>query len=114
MGLFGGPNSAITAVGVDDTAYPWRQSLWNFQFYASSNNYQPPYPNSGFTLLDSKWEHAYDRNSKSHFSSSLDMVNTLINNNPTSWNYGAYANYADDKDTDCKCFLVCDRNWIED
>ncbi|KAI9614648.1 hypothetical protein H4Q26_009031 [Puccinia striiformis f. sp. tritici PST-130] len=47
-------------------------------FYASSSNFAPPYPAAGFTLLD-------------------NMVDSIVNNNPSGWKYGAYANYVDDR-----------------
>ncbi|EFP88804.2 uncharacterized protein PGTG_14143 [Puccinia graminis f. sp. tritici CRL 75-36-700-3] len=76
--LYGGKNSAVTAVGVDETAFAQRAILFTIQFYASSSNFAPPYPTAGFTLLD-------------------NMVDSIVNNNPSGWNYGAYANYVDDR-----------------
>ncbi|PLW33450.1 hypothetical protein PCANC_17855 [Puccinia coronata f. sp. avenae] len=76
--LYGGKNSAVTAVPADETSFAQREILFTIQFYASSSNYAPPYPTEGFTLMD-------------------NMVDSLINNNPPGWNYGAYANYVDDR-----------------
>ena len=50
--LYGGPNSAINAVPLDATAFAHRSSLFTIQFYASSSNFQPPYPEEGFSFLD--------------------------------------------------------------
>ena len=50
--LYGGPNSAINAVPLDATAFAHRSSLFTIQFYASSPNFQPPYPEEGFSFLD--------------------------------------------------------------
>ncbi|KAI9614649.1 hypothetical protein H4Q26_009034 [Puccinia striiformis f. sp. tritici PST-130] len=76
--LYGGKNSAVTAVGADETAFTQRVILFTIQFYASSSNFAPPYPAAGFTLLD-------------------NMVDSIVNNNPTEWDYGAYANYVHDR-----------------
>lgn len=78
MELYGGKNSAVTAVAADETSFAQREILFTIQFYASSSNYAPPYPTEGFTLMDS-------------------MVDSITNNNPPGWNYGAYANYVDDR-----------------
>ncbi|OAV99593.1 hypothetical protein PTTG_09620 [Puccinia triticina 1-1 BBBD Race 1] len=76
--LYGGKNSAVTAVGEDETAFAQRSILFTIQFYASSKNASLPYPAEGFTLLD-------------------NMVDIIVNNNPSGWSYGAYANYVDDR-----------------
>ncbi|KAA1071161.1 hypothetical protein PGTUg99_006605 [Puccinia graminis f. sp. tritici] len=76
--LYGGKNSAVTAVGADETAFAQRSILFTIQFYARSSNKSPPYPTEGFTLLD-------------------NMVDSLVINNPSGWNYGAYANYVDER-----------------
>ncbi|PFH46160.1 Glucooligosaccharide oxidase [Amanita thiersii Skay4041] len=78
MELYGGRNSAINSVAPDATAFGKRDALWTIQFYASSPNWAPPYPSSGFTFLD-------------------NMVNSIISNSPADWNYGAYANYIDNR-----------------
>ncbi|KAF8629013.1 hypothetical protein AX17_005869 [Amanita inopinata Kibby_2008] len=76
--LYGGRNSAINAVPWSATAFAHRSSLWTLQMYAYPNNHLPPFPSSGFTLLD-------------------DMANTIISNSPPDWDYGAYPNYVDDR-----------------
>ncbi|EGF97193.1 uncharacterized protein MELLADRAFT_79848 [Melampsora larici-populina 98AG31] len=76
--LYGGQNSAITAVAKDATAFAQRSILWTIQFYASSRNYAPPFPSAGLTFLD-------------------QMVSKIVNSNPSGWAYGAYANYVDDR-----------------
>ncbi|TFK45079.1 glucooligosaccharide oxidase [Crucibulum laeve] len=76
--LYGGSNSAVNAVGADATAYAHRSSMFTFQFYSYSFNSNPPYPATGLTFLDG-------------------MVNSLINNSPSGWDYGAYPNYIDDR-----------------
>ncbi|KAA1094404.1 hypothetical protein PGT21_020273 [Puccinia graminis f. sp. tritici] len=76
--LYGGKNSAVTAVGADETAFAQRSILFTIQFYASTSSTNPPFPAEGFTLLD-------------------NMVDSIVNNNPSDWNYGAYANYVDDR-----------------
>ncbi|KDR66395.1 hypothetical protein GALMADRAFT_1159839 [Galerina marginata CBS 339.88] len=76
--LFGGKNSAINAVKVEDSAFARRSSLFTIQFYASSHGNVPPYPSGGFTFLD-------------------DVVNSIVQNNPPDWDYGAYTNYIDDR-----------------
>jgi len=74
--LYGGKNSAISAVPVDETSYAQRATLFTIQFYASSSDYAPPFPAAGFTFVD-------------------NMVDSIVNHNPPGWNYGAYANYVD-------------------
>ncbi|KAG0140347.1 hypothetical protein CROQUDRAFT_665307 [Cronartium quercuum f. sp. fusiforme G11] len=76
--LYGGANSAITAVPKDATAFAQRAILWTIQFYTSSSNYAPPFPNAGLTFLD-------------------QMVASIVDNNPSNWGYGAYSNYVDDR-----------------
>ncbi|KAH9818271.1 hypothetical protein DFH28DRAFT_1151956 [Melampsora americana] len=76
--LYGGSNSAITAVAKDATAFAQRSILLAIQFYTSSSNFAPPFPSAGLTFLD-------------------QMVSTIVNNNPSGWGYGAYANYVDDR-----------------
>ncbi|KAF9474996.1 glucooligosaccharide oxidase [Pholiota conissans] len=76
--LYGGTNSAINNVASDATAFANRNSTWTIQFYTSAPNGVPPFPSAGFTLLDG-------------------MVNSIVNNSPAGWTYGAYANYIDDR-----------------
>lgn len=76
--LYGGPNSAINAVPLDATSFASRSTLFTIQFYASSSNYSPPYPNVGFSFLDA-------------------MVASIVDNSPSDWAYGAYTNYIEDK-----------------
>ncbi|KIY45646.1 FAD-binding domain-containing protein [Fistulina hepatica ATCC 64428] len=76
--LYGGSNSAINSVPLKDTSFGFRDALFVLQLYASSPNYQPPYPDHGLTFLD-------------------DMVNAIVLNMPQHWAYGAYLNYIDDR-----------------
>ncbi|KAF7300268.1 Glucooligosaccharide oxidase [Mycena kentingensis (nom. inval.)] len=76
--LFGGPNSAINAVSLNETAFAHRSSLFNIQFYASSFNNQPPYPDAGFEFLD-------------------HVVDNITSSSPAGWDFGAYTNYMEDK-----------------
>ncbi|KAF8988419.1 glucooligosaccharide oxidase [Cyathus striatus] len=76
--LWGAPNSAINAVSLDSTAFPHRSSMFSVQFYASSSNYNPPFPASGLTFVDG-------------------AVSAIVNNSPSGWDYGAYINYVDDR-----------------
>ncbi|KIL58656.1 Glucooligosaccharide oxidase [Amanita muscaria Koide BX008] len=76
--MYGGKNSAINAVSVDATAFARRNALWTIQFYASSPNHQPPFPDSGLTWLD-------------------DLVSSITSNSPPDWDYGAYTNYIDNR-----------------
>lgn len=78
MELYGGKNSVLNSVPVDATAFARRNALWTFQFYASSPNYNPPFPSSGFSFLD-------------------NMVNSITSNSPSNWDIGAYTNYIDDR-----------------
>lgn len=79
--LYGGTNSQINAVATDATAFVHRSSIFTIQFYASSQNAQPPYPQSGLTFVDG-------------------IVNSIVSNSPTGWNYGAYPNYIDNRLSD--------------
>ncbi|GLB42541.1 putative oxygen-dependent FAD-linked oxidoreductase family protein [Lyophyllum shimeji] len=81
--LYGGKNSAINAVAPDATAFAHRSSTFTIQFYASAPGKVPPYPSYGFTFMN-------------------DMVKTLTDHSPKNWDYGAYANYIDDKLVDWK------------
>ncbi|KAF7326616.1 Glucooligosaccharide oxidase [Mycena venus] len=81
--LYGGSNSKINSVPTDETAFVHRSSLFTIQFYASSFNNAPPYPDFGFTFLD-------------------DLVNGITSNSPKDWDYGAYTNYMEDKLVDYK------------
>ncbi|KAF8194117.1 glucooligosaccharide oxidase [Pholiota molesta] len=76
--LYGGTNSAINNVSSTATAFANRNSTWTIQFYTSAPGGVPPFPSQGFTLLDG-------------------MVNSITNNSPAGWTYGAYANYIDDR-----------------
>jgi len=76
--LWGGNNSAINNVPLNATAFGHRNSTWTMQFYASSPNFEPPYPTEGFTFLDG-------------------MVDSILNNSPRDWDYGAYPNYIDSR-----------------
>ncbi|KIY45651.1 glucooligosaccharide oxidase [Fistulina hepatica ATCC 64428] len=76
--LYGGTNSAINSVPLNSTAFGYRDALFTIQLYASSPNYLPPYPDEGFTFLDT-------------------MTDTIIAEMPSNWAYGAYLNYIDDR-----------------
>ncbi|KAF8956211.1 glucooligosaccharide oxidase [Flammula alnicola] len=76
--LYGGTNSAINNVPSNATAFSNRNSMFTIQFYTSARGGVPPFPQEGFTLLDG-------------------MVNSLLNNSPSNWDYGAYPNYVDDR-----------------
>ncbi|KAJ7042761.1 glucooligosaccharide oxidase [Mycena alexandri] len=81
--LYGGSNSKINAVPADETAFVHRSSMFTIQFYASSFNNAPPYPDFGFTFLD-------------------DLVDGITSNSPKNWDYGAYTNYMQDNLADYK------------
>ncbi|KAF9042491.1 glucooligosaccharide oxidase [Panaeolus papilionaceus] len=76
--LYGGRNSAINSVPNESTSFGRRDALFTMQFYTSAPGGLPPFPEDGFTLLD-------------------DMVDIIIQNSPKNWDYGAYANYVDDR-----------------
>lgn len=76
--LYGGTNSAINNVPIDATAFAHRSSMFTIQFYTSAPGNVPPFPPAGFSFLD-------------------EMVNSIVNNSPKGWDYGAYANYIDDR-----------------
>ncbi|KAF9524630.1 glucooligosaccharide oxidase [Crepidotus variabilis] len=74
----GGKYSAINALKASETAFVHRDSLFVIQFYSSSPGNTPPYPQTGFNLLNAS-------------------VDAIVSNNRPGWNYGAYANYLDDE-----------------
>ncbi|KAG7447559.1 glucooligosaccharide oxidase [Guyanagaster necrorhizus] len=76
--LYGGTNSFINSINVDSTAFATRSALFTVQLYASSSNYEPPYPEDGFTFLDG-------------------AADALTSTMGDGWDYGAYVNYADDQ-----------------
>ncbi|KDR69185.1 hypothetical protein GALMADRAFT_145590 [Galerina marginata CBS 339.88] len=78
--LYGGTNSAINNVPLDATAFAHRSSMFTIQFYTSAPQGIPPFPSQGFSLLDGK-----------------RMVDSIVDNNPKGWDYGAYTNYIDDR-----------------
>lgn len=74
--LYGGANSAIMNVSSDATAFPFRDSLFVMQLYASSANAQPPYPyDDGYNFLKG-------------------VVDTIEGSMPGA-DFGAYTNYID-------------------
>ncbi|TRM58218.1 hypothetical protein BD626DRAFT_512592 [Schizophyllum amplum] len=75
--LYGGSNSAINAVPADKTAFAHRDKLFNLQLYASAASL-PSFPDAGFSFVDG-------------------MANSIIQNEPVDWPYGAYVNYPDDR-----------------
>ncbi|KAJ7686828.1 glucooligosaccharide oxidase [Mycena rosella] len=81
--LYGGSNSKINSVPLDETAFAHRSAMFTIQFYASSFNNAPPYPDFGFTFLD-------------------NLVDGITSNSPADWDYGAYPNYMEDKLVDYK------------
>ncbi|KZT64703.1 Glucooligosaccharide oxidase [Daedalea quercina L-15889] len=74
--LYGGISSQIQTVPSDATAYVNRNSLWTIQFYASSIDFMPPYPEDGIPFVDG-------------------LYNSVTANEPDAYKYGAYANYID-------------------
>ncbi|KAF8962024.1 glucooligosaccharide oxidase [Flammula alnicola] len=76
--LYGGLSSAINAVSLDATAFSHRNALFTMQFYTSAKGGLPPFPDSGFELLDG-------------------MVRTIVRNSPADLQFGAYPNYIDDR-----------------
>ncbi|KAF5354867.1 hypothetical protein D9756_005789 [Leucocoprinus leucothites] len=76
--VYGGSNSAINAVPLDDTAFAHRGSLFTFQLYVSSPNGKTPYPQEAFDFTDG-------------------LANSITSNSPPDWNYGTYPNYIDDR-----------------
>ncbi|KAK7043874.1 hypothetical protein VNI00_008040 [Paramarasmius palmivorus] len=67
--VYGGSNSAVTAVPVQETAFVHRNTRFTFQLYASSSTAQPPYPESGFTFVDG-------------------MASSIISQMPEDWGWG--------------------------
>ncbi|KAL0057741.1 hypothetical protein AAF712_015606 [Marasmius tenuissimus] len=76
--LYGGPNSKVNAVPVDESAFVRRDTLFTWQLYASSSNNEPPYPEEGFTFVNG-------------------AVDSLVKSMPNNWDYSAYTNYIDDR-----------------
>ncbi|KAL0564738.1 hypothetical protein V5O48_017299 [Marasmius crinis-equi] len=78
--LWGGQNSKINAAPVDSSAFARRDTVMAMQIYASSTS-GSSFPANGFTLID-------------------DSTQKLISAMPNNWNYGAYANYIEDRSLD--------------
>ncbi|EAU90814.2 hypothetical protein CC1G_09291 [Coprinopsis cinerea okayama7 len=92
LDLFGGRDSAINDKRPEDTAFPHRRGLWGIQLYASTRENVPPYPEGGFEFLD-------------------DAVNAILKNSPRPRNFGAYANYIDDRLGEGAPDLYFKSNW---
>ncbi|KAF9263809.1 FAD-binding domain-containing protein [Marasmius fiardii PR-910] len=75
--LFGGKNSKINSVPADSTSFARRDGLLTMQVYASSGD-RMPFPTGGYTFIDG-------------------VINSMVSTMPSSWNYGAYANYIEDR-----------------
>ncbi|KAK1225731.1 hypothetical protein PQX77_011317 [Marasmius sp. AFHP31] len=73
--LYGGPNSKVNAVPVEESAFVRRDTLFTWQLYASSSNNEPPYPDEGFTFVDG-------------------VLNSIVGDKK---DYNAYTNYIDDR-----------------
>ncbi|KAF8915448.1 glucooligosaccharide oxidase [Mucidula mucida] len=80
--LYGGSNSALNKVPLDQTAFAHRSSRFNMQIYGS--NIVPPFPDDGFTFING-------------------VASSIIDNMPEKWDYGqcdvisAYINYVEDR-----------------
>ncbi|KAL1748652.1 hypothetical protein HDZ31DRAFT_71456 [Schizophyllum fasciatum] len=74
--LYGGTNSAINAVPANETAFAHRNKMFTLQMTALSPDFQPPFPEEGFAFIDG-------------------MADSIIQNEPKDWPYGAYVNYPD-------------------
>ncbi|KAK7031097.1 hypothetical protein VNI00_013701 [Paramarasmius palmivorus] len=75
--LFGGKSSKINEVDVGSTAFGRRDTLLTMQLYASAGE-ASNFPEDAFTFLDG-------------------LVQTMTSAMPNDWNYGAYANYIDER-----------------
>ncbi|KAK1223403.1 hypothetical protein PQX77_013720 [Marasmius sp. AFHP31] len=75
--LFGGVNSRINAVPIEDTAFARRDTLWTIQLYVYSTS-NTDFSERGFGFLDG-------------------AVNKIVRHMPAGWGYGAYMNYVDDR-----------------
>ncbi|KAM0748147.1 Glucooligosaccharide oxidase [Meredithblackwellia eburnea MCA 4105] len=80
--LYGGEGSAINNVPLTENSFGHRDKLFTIQFYASSENYQTPYPKGGLEFI----EGAYN-------SIQIPMASKWNKNTPS----GAYVNYVDPK-----------------
>lgn len=80
--LYGGANSAINNLSSDATAYPFRDSLFVLQLYASSSNYQPPYP---------------ETDGEAFLQGIVDVIEgeMLVSAGTSPEEFGAYTNYID-------------------
>lgn len=80
--------------------------MFTIQFYTSAPGGVPPFPSQGFDLLDGTCD---DYSTKYYISMMLPivgMVDSIVNNNPKGWDYGAYTNYIDDKLANCECLFA--------
>ncbi|KAF4566499.1 hypothetical protein EYR36_011930 [Pleurotus pulmonarius] len=82
--LFGGKGSIISDTPHNSPAYAQRNGLYNFQFYASSLDLKPPFPDDGIDFLN-------------------NLYSSITSNMPSNWSFGAYPCYADP--------TLSDRQW---
>ncbi|TRM58834.1 hypothetical protein BD626DRAFT_611109 [Schizophyllum amplum] len=76
--MYGGANSAVNLVPVETASFAHRDKLFNLQLYAYEPVTESLYPDDGFSFVDG-------------------MANSVIQNEPADWPYGAYINYPDDR-----------------
>ncbi|EGG11251.1 uncharacterized protein MELLADRAFT_102646 [Melampsora larici-populina 98AG31] len=76
--LYGGRNSAVTSIPMNQTSFAQRDILWTIQFYTYATNPEQPFTEEAFESLD-------------------QMVKTIVENNPPDGEYGGYSNYIDSR-----------------
>ncbi|KAJ7216861.1 glucooligosaccharide oxidase [Mycena haematopus] len=74
--LWGSKNSAINTFAYNHTSFVLRNALFVMQFYTSSHDKKPPFPQEGFEFLD-------------------NAVDNITSTMPEGWEWSAYTDYID-------------------
>ncbi|KIY70559.1 Glucooligosaccharide oxidase [Cylindrobasidium torrendii FP15055 ss-10] len=74
--LYGGSNSAMNAIPVNNTSFAHRDTKFNLQI--SGYNAAPPFPKEGYTFVQG-------------------ITSSIIDNMPEDWNWASYTNYVEDR-----------------
>lgn len=123
--LYGGSNSKINEISLEDNAFAHRDTMFTFQLYASSASYQPPYPDSGRNFLTGEYTfiscyvvettvlyptpipslfetHSHIGYQQLIITSRLGLVTNITTNVNDPSSLGAYLNYIDDDLDNCQ------------
>lgn len=109
--LWGGRDSAITAVSPGATAYPHREQLLTIQFYASSADGQPPFPEDGLPFAEGLVESITDKMPRTDFGAYANYIDPTLHGWQHKYYSGNYARLAEvQKDLDPQGVFVKAQN----